>query len=212
MWLQALFTADDLFRALSRVTPARLSLDKHEPDRYLWVSRPERVRVVPGSIVLDARAQISWGVLGLNVPLTLRSVSISLNPVVREIRGEQVLSFRLQVADADLSGVPAFLERTLVDRVNDALRASDTKLAWRFLETLDFKFKLPVIEAQREVSLYARGATAEVTDAGLMLTVEWGLDTELVKPEKAPAPPDVIAEVRASERLPPVGGPRPRRS
>jgi hypothetical protein len=212
MWLQALFTADDLFRALDRVTPARVSLDKNEPDRYIWVSRPERLRLVPGAIVLDARAQIHWDVLGINVPLTLRRVSISLSPVVHEVGGQQVLSFRVKVEEADLSGVPAFLEQTLVERVNDALRASDAKMAWRFLETLDFKFKLPVIEAQRRVSLYARSATAEVSAIGLMLTVEWGLDTELVEPEHAPAAPEVVAEVRASEGHPPVGGPRPRRS
>jgi hypothetical protein len=209
MWLQALLTADDLFGALSRVTPARVSLDKEDPDRFLWVSKPERLRLIHGrSIVLDARASIRWDVLGLSVPLTLKHVSLSLSPTIQQVHGQDVLSFRIQLEEADLSGVPAFVEKTLVERVNEALVANDAKMAWRFLETLDFEFRLPVLAPQRRVSLYARSATAEVTDRGLSLTVAWGLDAAVVAGQEALRPPDVVAE-GSPDRQEPVGGPRP---
>lgn len=66
-----------------------------------------------------------------------------------------------------------------------------------------------MLEPQRRISLYARSGTAEVTGEGLMLTVAWGLDAELAEGQRAPTPPDVIAEVSSSRAEEPVGGPHP---
>jgi hypothetical protein len=209
MWLQALFTPDDLLHALGRVTPARVALDKDDPDRFIWVSQPTSLRIVQGAIVVDARAQIRWDVLGLSVPVTLKTVSLALTPSVGERDGQQVLFFRIRIQEADLSGVPAFVEKSLVERVNGALEAADSKMAWAFLDTLDFKFKLPVIEAKREVSLYARSGTTELSGKGLTLTVSWGLDARLAQGQEALSPPEVIAEVVSPAGSGPVGGPRP---
>ncbi len=211
MWLQARFTADDLSRALSLITPARVPLDKDDhPDRTLWVSKPERLRLLEsGLIVIDARAQICWDVLGLQVPVTLQKVSLSLAPSVIDQDGQQVIAFAVQLEEADLSAVPAFVEKSLLVRVNEGLRESGQKLVWRFLETLDFKFTLPVIEPRREVSLYARWGHAEVTAEGLTMTVGWGLDTQVARGAEAPTPPPAVQSPNAEEGEP-VGGPRAR--
>jgi hypothetical protein len=210
MWLQALFTAGDLLRALTQMTPARVSLDKTDPDRFIWVSKPESLRLAAnGSIVIEARAQIRWDVLGLSVPVTLKKVELSLRPAVDVIDGQQALLFRVQVEQGDLSGVPAFVEKTLLGRVNEALRAADAKLAWRFLQTLDFHFPIAALEPVRTVSLYARSAVVDVSSNGLMLTVAWGADARVASGADAPTPPDVIAEVASPSGHEPVGGPRP---
>jgi hypothetical protein len=211
MWLQAFFSSEDLLRAVSHVTPARVPLDRQDPARFLWVSKPERLRLSHGAVVLDARAQLHWDVLGLRVPVTLKTVSLSLSPTVEDAAGHEVLAFHLQVEAADLSGVPAFVEKSLIERVNEALRSADAKLSWKFLETLDFRFKLPVIAPVREIALYARRGSAEVTEEGLTLTVGWGLDAQVL-PGQDESAPDVITEGSEREvpqRDEPVGGPRP---
>jgi hypothetical protein len=212
MWLQALFTEEDLTAVLSRLTPARIALDKDDPDRFLWVSKPESLRLEPDrSINITVRAQVRWDVLGVGVPITLKRVTLSLKPAVRTHEGRQIMTFGVQLEEADLSGVPAFIEKSLVGRVNQALEASEAKLSWAFLETLDFKFDIPVIEPTRKMSLYARFGSTQVTPDGLTLVVGWGVDAELADPSVALDPPDIIADVvappAASE---PAGGPRPR--
>jgi hypothetical protein len=194
MWLQALFTADDLLRALSRVTPARIPLAKEDPERCLWLSKPDSVLLRDDKdIVITTRAQVRWDVLGLTVPVTLQSVTVVLSPEVQDERGAQALSFGLRIQEADLSAVPAFVEGSLVARVNEALAEADGKMSWRFLETLDFAFHLPMIEPRRKMKLWARSGTAKVTSEGLSLMVGWELDSESVEPEAEPLAPAPVA-------------------
>lgn len=194
MWLEAIFTRDELLALLRRVTPARIPLDRQDPERCLWLSKPDSVVFrAEKHIVIHARAQVRWDVLGLTVPVSLRKVSVVLNPEVLESAGEQRLSFGLHIQDADLTGVPAFVEGTLIARVNEALAQADARMSWKFQETLDFKFKLPAIEPVPRMALRARSGSTKVTDDAFSLLVAWDFDAEPLHASNAPRTPDAVA-------------------
>ena len=68
-----------------------------------------------------------------------------------------------------------------------------SKLVWRFLQTLDFNFALPEkIEPNRHMSLFARWGEARVTDEALHLVVSWGLDAQQNATSGAVVPPDAV--------------------
>jgi hypothetical protein len=177
MWLQALLTADDFAHVLGQLTPARLTLDRGNPDRYLSLEPPSDVTLVSGEgLRVVTQAMLQWDVIGIRVPLTLRRVSVLLTPRVEKQDEQEVLAFGLRIQEADLSSVPAFIEEPIVARVNEALDRPESRLVWRFMETLDFQFVLPpLLEPQRRAKLFARWGEVRVGDDGVTLAVAWGL-------------------------------------
>jgi hypothetical protein len=194
MWLQATLTARDLHDALDKITPLRIPLDNDDPDRCLWLGKPTEVALREHEgVTLSTRGQVRWEVAGITVPITLRTLSVVLAPAVEKIDGEDALTFTLRVTEADLSAVPAFVEGTILSRVNEALARPQSKLIWRFLQTLDFNFALPEkLEPRRHMSLFARWGEARVTDEALHLVVSWGLDAQQNATTGAVVPPDAV--------------------
>ena len=118
---------------------------------------------------------------------------VVLSPEVLESGGQQRLSFGLHIQDADLTGVPAFIEGTLIARVNEALAQADAKLSWKFQETLDFTFKLPAIEPTRHMVLRARSGSTRVTDDAFSLLVSWDFDAESAEGGHERTAPEAVA-------------------
>jgi len=204
MWLQATFTAQDLLGALVKITPLRVPLDKDDPDRCLWLGKPSAVTLREGEGVhITTRGQVRWDVAGITVPITMRTLGVLLTPSIEAVDGEEALNFTLRVTEADLSAVPGFIEGSLVTRVNDALARPDARLIWRFLQTLDFTFRLPAkLEPERHMSLFARWGAVRVMDEALSLVVGWGLDAAPNATTGALVPPDVLADEEPMQRDP----------
>jgi len=102
---------------------------------------------------------------------------VLLTPSVAEVDGQPVLLFGVRIEDADLSAIPSFIESVLLDRVNDALARAKNSICWKFMETLDFSFRLPDLVSPRyRVRLFSSSGAVSVENHTLVLKVEWGLE------------------------------------
>jgi hypothetical protein len=180
MRLEVTFSTADLQNALFQLTPLTVSLDPGSEHRTLSIKPPSEVALIGGlGLRVVTEVQLQWDVIGVRVPVTLRRVAIVLSPCIVSLDGREALVFSLRLEDADLSAIPSFLRDVLVARVNDALARPEARIAWRFLDTLDFRFDLPeIVQPRINARLYARSGEVAVRDDVLCLSVEWGLSAE----------------------------------
>jgi hypothetical protein len=112
---------------------------------------------------------------------------VLLSPRMIEVDGQQVLAFGVRIEEADLSAIPALLRHVLVARVNDALEKAHARIAWRFMETLDFSFPLPPeVLPLFKLRLYARAGDVQVEADFLRLSIEWGLTADAERTNAEP--------------------------
>jgi hypothetical protein len=148
MKLQAVFSRDELVAFTHQWLPLKLSLgDPKKDDRYLLLSDPKAIDLVPQrGLRIACRAQIRWPILGLNVPITARNLSVLMSPSVIDVEGQPALAFKPHIEQADLSGVPSRLDSTLTDAVNRAL-ADRVKPRWSFGATFTRSIPMPALLA-----------------------------------------------------------------
>lgn len=177
MHLEAHLTATDFAHVLAQLTPLRISLDANSDKRFIALSPPAHVGLVaPRGLRIVTDVQLQWDVIGLRVPVSLKRVSVLLSPSVADVGGQTVLLFGVKIEDADLSAIPSFVESVLLDRVNDLLAKNRSSICWRFMETLDFNFRLPEqVSPRYRVRLYASAGSVRVDHHALVLRVDWGL-------------------------------------
>lgn len=184
MRLEAHLTTGDLQDALFQLTPMAVSLDPGTPSRQLTIRPPSKVALLDGlGLLVVTDLQLQWDVIGVRVPVSLRGVSLLLRPIVELIAGEPALLFLPQLQEADLSAIPGILRDVILARINDALSRPDARIAWHFMDTLDFRFPLPpqVLPAF-QVRLFARSASVHVENGVLRLGIDWGLTAEAPQP------------------------------
>lgn len=179
MHLEAHLTSTDFAHVFAQLTPLRLSLDPNSEKRFIALSPPAHIGLVaPRGLRIVTDVQLQWDVIGLRVPVSLKRVSVLLSPSVAEVGGQPVLLFGVKIEDADLSAIPSFVESVLLDRVNDLLAKNRSSICWRFMETLDFSFRLPEqVSPRYRVRLYASAGAVRVDHHALVLRVDWGLQT-----------------------------------
>jgi len=192
MHLEAHLTAQDFSHVLSRLTPLRIALDGDGDRRFLSLGRPMHVAFAGSrGLRIIADVQLQWDVIGLRFPVSMKRVSVLLSPSVVEADGQSVLAFGVCIEDADLSAIPSFVESVILDRVNEALAKRETSLAWRFMETLDFSFRLPEqVKPRYRVRLYASSGASRMDAHTLVLRVDWGLEAH---PHELPHAADTAA-------------------
>jgi hypothetical protein len=188
MRLEAHLTTGDLQHALFQLTPMAVSLDPEMPSRQLSIRPPSKVELVDDlglEVVTDL--QLQWDVIGVRVPVSLRRVSLLLRPMIELIADEPALLFLPQLQEADLSAIPGILRDVILARINDALSRPDARIAWHFMDTLDFRFPLPpqVLPAF-QVRLFARAASVHVQNGVLRLGIDWSLTAEAPQPATSP--------------------------
>lgn len=165
MKLQAVFTREELVSFASQWLPLKVLLgDPAKEDRYLLLSEPKAIELVPGAgLRIACRAQIRWPVLGLSVPITARHLSVLVRPLIETMEGRLALVFRVRLEQADLSAVPARLDATIRDAINRAL-TERIKLAWQFGSMLSRSIPMPVLVTTTDsIELAVDQARAEVT-------------------------------------------------
>lgn len=190
MHLEAHLTSADFKHVLGQLTPLRVSLDENSDKRFLSLSPPQHVALVPSrGLRIVADVQLQWDVIGFALPVSMKRVSVLLTPSVVEVAGQAVLLFGVRIEDADLSAIPSFVESVLLDRVNDALAKREASICWRFMETLDFNFRLPHLVSPRyRVRLFASAGAVRVDSHALVLSVDWGLEAHPHEPRGSEPP------------------------
>jgi hypothetical protein len=178
MHLEAHLTTTDFAHVFAQLTPLRISLDANSDKRFLALSPPAHVGLVaPRGLRIVTDLQLQWDVIGVRVPVSMKRVSVFLSPSVAEVEGQAVLLFGVRIEDADLSAIPSFLENVVIEQVNDALARRESSICWRFMETLDFNFRLPeLVDPRYRVRLFASSGAVRVDPHALVLRVDWGLE------------------------------------
>jgi hypothetical protein len=186
MWLQAIITADDLMHALAELTPTRIRLDDDDPDRAFELDPPSEVRFRANEgALIRTSARLRWDVVGIKVPVALRTVDALLVPSIeRDADGNDLLVLQARIEDLDLSALPGFLDGKLKDRINAALERPSSFLRWRFIRTLDFHFHLPEkVQPPRDLRLAARWGATRVSEQGFVMAASFGFFAKV--PEEA---------------------------
>jgi hypothetical protein len=166
MKLQAVFSRDELVAFASQWLPLKLQLgDPTKDDKFVLLSDPRAIELVPQrGLRIACRAQIRWPVLGINVPITARNLSVLLTPAIVEVEGQPALAFRPRIEQADLSGVPARLDATLTEGINRAL-ADRARPTWRFGAMLTRSIAMPpMIATTAAIDLSVHGGDVQVTE------------------------------------------------
>lgn len=138
----ASFDVGTVERLLSELTPLTLNLgDEQSPNRTIDVDRPTLVELVAGQgLRVRTSARVRWQLKSFNVPVTISSAQVLLRLAVR-----MTPPFRLQllplVEKADLKNVPAFIEGTLIDKINQ--RLAELAIGWDFGTTLALRLPFP---------------------------------------------------------------------
>ena len=203
MWVEAVLAKDDLDKAMRDICPLRVNLEK---DGNILISDPRDLVLVAGvGLRMSVTVELHWPILGIQVPFSVRSATLEVRPQILKKQEGEDLTFKLHLDDVDVSMLPEFVDRGVVDLVNAELDAKHVELAWSFTETLSHVFALPdALASAGAIDLRATWGSVKITDEALVLAVSFRATVEprAVGPRLAPTPPS-----RAME--PPEAEPRP---
>lgn len=139
--LEAVFDVAAVTKLLTQLTPLTIDLgDERHSNRTIEVARPQLVELVAGTgLRVRTSARVQWKLGLLNVPVTISSATVLLRLAISPA------PYRLQllphIEDADLKNVPAVVDRTLVDKINQ--RLAQLAIGWDFGKTLALRLALP---------------------------------------------------------------------
>ena len=145
MWVEAILSKDDVTAVITDLCPLTIHLGQDPTEgQYIRLSAPRDISIVEDrGLRFTCHAEIRWPVLGIEVPLGVESLTITLSPAVAPDVGEHVLHFRPQLENIDLSWIPGMFDRRIADKINQELENKHVELSWRFAETLSHRFGLP---------------------------------------------------------------------
>jgi hypothetical protein len=147
MRLEATLPLQDLSALVDQLFPLKISFGE-EGRAYLLLSDRESVELVPDvGLRVGCGAKLSWPVLGIDVPVVLKSLSMLLRPTVVRRADAFVLVFQVEIERMDLAVLPARADRHVTEKVNRELTQRQVELAWDFTKTLSQSFRLPPLLA-----------------------------------------------------------------
>lgn len=171
-------------RLLSELAPVRIHMTPpDEGTRWLELEEPSLVQAVPGrGLRIIAAGRFRLDLMRIPVKVGIRRVAMVLEPVVVERDGSPRLAFAIELEEGDLVGVPRFVEKPLVRKLNSILQPRNTKLVWGFADTLTRSFEMPNrLEPLDAFALAATGGEVTVDRDALHLAIE--LRPELLRSE-----------------------------
>ncbi len=135
MWLEAILTREDFHGALQQFLPVTIPLDAEDKERVLWLGEATNVTIVEGrGVRVTCPASITWTVAGVAATVSLTTLSVLIEPRFREKSQGQSIVFALSLEEANIVGLPALIDATVMKAVNAALERKD--LEWNFTRTL----------------------------------------------------------------------------
>jgi hypothetical protein len=196
MWLEAILTKTDLETVLLQFSPMKIVLGDNGS---LLLAEPKEVTMIPDAgigVIVDAT--LHWPILGFDVPVHFRGLTLRVLPIVDKAAKGTPLVFRLQLDHTGMTMLPSMLDHRVTTIVNDELTKKHVELSWNFIETLSHEFGLPKAMASAEsISLIARDGVAKATEQALGLAVRF---ETAVKP-RAPAATTLPAAPAADETV-----------
>ncbi|MDP9036776.1 MAG: hypothetical protein M3O50_18410 [Myxococcota bacterium] len=176
MWLEAILTKDDLHAIAAQFAPMRFRLGDNG---QLDLDEPTEVSMVPGrGIRIVCAATLHWPVLGMDVPVSIRSAAVVVSLEV-EARGDgAALVFKPEIEHANVALLPAMVDGRVTSLVNQELAKKHVELAWNFERTLSHVFPLPeALETTASLGLRVKAGAVKINVDALGFAVSF--DTEV---------------------------------
>jgi hypothetical protein len=194
MWLEAILTRTDLESFVRDLCPLHLRIGD---GGNVLLTDPRDVHLAPGAgLELTVSAEIHWPVLGLSVPIHVRSTTVEVR-LSAPANGGQNLSLAVRMEELDVQRLPKIADKSLVDHVNDALAEWGRKLCWEYGKTLQYAFKLPYsVASASAIDLTSTWARVRVTSEAVVVAMSFRAEVilrGLVAEGVAPAPPSARA-------------------
>jgi len=184
MWAEAIFSKDDLEEVTGQLFPLRICIG--EGGNVLLTDRRDLALLPDVGLRMTITAEIHWPVLGVHVPVSVRSATLEIRPEIVERPGGDTLTFKLHLDDVDVSILPDLVDRGIVDLVNRELEAKHVELSWGFTRTLSYVFGLPeALASAGALDLRARSGRVKITSEALAIAV---LFEARVEPRGVPRP------------------------
>lgn len=185
MWLEAIFSRDDLRDLAERFSPLKILLGE---SGSLLLIAPRDVSLIPEKgIALTCDATVHWPVLGLDVPVSMQGLLVNVLPTIEVRRTGGHLVFRLQIDHTGVAILPKFFDPTVTARINQELERKHVELAWNFAKTLTHAFSLPpTIASASAIGPRATAGRVKVTEAAVGLAVDFEADVQARAPDSAP--------------------------
>jgi hypothetical protein len=215
MWLEAILTNEDLQKVVQQFSPLMLLLGD---SGSMLLASPCEVSLIPGEgigVVCDAT--LHWPVLGINVPVELRSLTLRILPAVLDAQedGTRPLVFRLQIDHTGVAMLPSMVDHRVTAMINEELEKKHVELSWNFLKTLSEVFQLPAtLVSSGAIALKATDGKVKATESALGFAVRYettvlprGEAVSLPVPPASPgaAPPAAMASEPPAGTLRPYG-------
>ena len=143
MHISATLFEETIVELLAQLLPLKLVLDEKKR-RWVEVARPDHVKfVVDEGLQLRTSARVQWSVAGVAIPFSIRRIELMVRPRIAEDDLGGKLVFALEIEDADLKGIPAAIDQSIVAKVNAKLASLGDKIGWDFGRTLRREITLP---------------------------------------------------------------------
>jgi len=170
MWVEAVLLTEDLDRLVAQLAPMTVAVGTS----HLLLSDPAPCVLVPDvGLRIVCKAKVDWPVLGIDVPVTARSLTVLLRPSIARREQGEVLVITLEVEGADLAGIPGLFEQRITDLVNRELVKKEVELSWAFAKTLTHSFRLPeALAPLASLDLTVLGGRVRILSDGLGLAVK----------------------------------------
>lgn len=144
MWVETIFSREDLTQLLNELLPTKIRLGAPEDDAWLALYDLGEVSLVPNvGLRVACRAKLRWEIAGIGVPITLNALTVLLRPNIVKQQTGDVLSLGCEIEHADLNNVPEFIDEKITDRVNRELAAKQDAFSWDFTTALSRVVALP---------------------------------------------------------------------
>lgn len=169
MWIEARLLPTDLDRIVAQLIPVTIPVG----DGHLRLFDPESCTLVPDvGLRIACAAQLHWPVLGMDVPVTARSLAVVIRPTLVHRGEHDVLVFKASIDSADLEGILKLFDNPLTHMANKELLRQEVELAWDFSKTLTHSFDLPpTLEPLDSIGLWVREGRLHIGADALSLSV-----------------------------------------
>lgn len=141
MELSATLTETELRELVALLIPLRIDISGDD-DKQRWLDIDELLdaELVPDDgFVVTARASLRWPERNVFDELEIERVEVVIEPRLEPTPEGVGVAVIIRCRDVDLRWVPAFVDRKIVDAVNQRLRRAGVEFHWNLSSALRFE-------------------------------------------------------------------------
>jgi hypothetical protein len=176
MWLEAVLSKEDLASLIGQIVPLTIRINRESgADQYIELATATNLELVADQgLRMTTQARIHWPVLGIAVPIKVDPLNVMIKPRITETPAGDALSFTLEIEHADFTGIPAFGDRAIADKINSELGERHVELAWAFASMLSHRFHVPpLLDPLESLALSVAWGKVRITDEAMVLAISF---------------------------------------